>query len=69
LGNCFRKECAGDTINFPSNGVFLPDTKIWRTSPASPHIGGHNKAYFDMVNEKLSRAVGLKGTGDNNNFP
>jgi len=54
---------AGININSPSNGVFLPDTKIWRTSPASPHIGGHNKAYFDMVNEKLSRAVVGKTPG------
>jgi len=54
---------AGININSPSNGVFLPNTRTWRTSPSSPHIGGHNKAYFDMVNEKLSRAVAGKTPG------
>jgi hypothetical protein len=54
---------AGININSPSNGVFLPNTKIWRTSPATPHIGGHNGAYWKMVNATLKEAVSGKTAG------
>ena len=54
---------AGININSPSNGVFLPNTRVWRTSPASPHIGGHNSDYWNMVNGKLKKAVAGKTPG------
>ena len=50
-------------INSPSNGVFLPNKKTLRTSPASPHIGGHNSAYWKMVDAALEKAVRGKVAG------
>jgi len=54
---------SGININSPSNGVFLPNTRIWRVSPATPHIGGHNGDYWKFVNGKLERAVSGKTPG------
>ena len=54
---------AGININSPSNGVFLPNTKTWRTSPASPHIGGHNDDYWNLVNRTLEKSVRGKTVG------
>lgn len=55
---------AGIDINSPSNGVFLPFTKLGRNVPATPHIGGHSPKYWDTVNTTLENAVkGLNPNG------
>jgi len=61
-------ENAKININSPSNGVFLPTKPRkkypkWRTSPASPHIGGHNGNYWKTVDQTLKKAVAGKKVG------
>jgi RHS repeat-associated protein len=53
----------GVDINSFVNGVFLPTRRSATTSPAAPHIGGHNEAYYADVLRTL-RAFNADAPGN-----